>query len=119
MKAPESNLLTLKHDGLLSSFAFKFNLRRYIQRYTPFPGNVVAGMVACTGAQFCGFAQIETKKQAYTVAEHLESVLTFPNGDIRMIWTGCPNSCAPVQVADIGLMGCQERAHNRLLFSST
>ena len=41
------------------------------------------------------------------MAEHLESVLDFPNGDLRMIWTGCPNSCAPVQVADIGLMGCQ------------
>lgn len=78
-----------------------------LQRYTPFPGNVVAGMVACTGNQFCGFAQIETKKQAYATAEHLESVLDFPKGDIRMIWTGCPNSCAPVQVADIGLMGCQ------------
>jgi ferredoxin-nitrite reductase len=78
-----------------------------LKRYTTTPGNVVAGMVACTGAQFCGFAQIETKKQGYTVAEHLESVLDFPNGDIRMIWTGCPNSCAPVQVADIGLMGCQ------------
>ena len=78
-----------------------------LKRYTTSPGNVVAGMVACTGAQFCGFAQIETKKQAYGVAEHLESVLEFPNGDIRMIWTGCPNSCAPVQVADIGLMGCQ------------
>ena len=24
-----------------------------------------------------------------------------------MIWTGCPNSCAPVQVADVGLMGAQ------------
>ena len=78
-----------------------------LKRYTPFPGKVVAGMVACTGRQFCGFAQIETKKQAYAVAEHLESTLDFPNGDLRMIWTGCPNSCAPVQVADIGLMGCQ------------
>jgi len=78
-----------------------------LKRFTPTPGHVVGGMVACTGKQFCGFAQIETKKQGYEVAEHLESVLEFPNGDIRMIWTGCPNSCAPVQVADIGLMGCQ------------
>ena len=78
-----------------------------LQRYSPFPGKVVSGMVACTGNQFCGFAQIETKKQAFAAAEHLESILDFPKGDIRMIWTGCPNSCAPVQVADIGLMGCQ------------
>ena len=29
LKAPGANLLTLKCDKLLSSFAFKFNLRRY------------------------------------------------------------------------------------------
>jgi len=29
MKAPGTGRLTLKHDELLSSFAFKFNLRRY------------------------------------------------------------------------------------------
>ena len=40
------------------------------------------------------------------MAEHLESVLELSK-DVRMIWTGCPNSCAPVQVADIGLMGAQ------------
>jgi hypothetical protein len=31
---------------------------------------------------------METSVSPCTVAEHLESVLTFPNGDIRMIWTG-------------------------------
>jgi len=29
LKAPGSMLLRLKYDGLLSNFAFKFNLRRY------------------------------------------------------------------------------------------
>jgi hypothetical protein len=29
LKAPGDNCLPLKHDKLLSSFAFKFNLRRY------------------------------------------------------------------------------------------
>ncbi len=43
------------------------------------------------------------------VAEHLESVLEMPR-DIRMMWTGCPNSCGQVQVADIGLMGCMVKA---------
>ena len=79
---------------------------RLFQEYTPFPGKLVSNMVACTGNQFCGFAQIETKRQALEMAEHLESVLDLPK-DVRMIWTGCPNSCAPVQVADIGLMGAQ------------
>jgi hypothetical protein len=31
LKAPESKLLKLKYDKLLSSFAFKFKLRRYNQ----------------------------------------------------------------------------------------
>jgi ferredoxin-nitrite reductase len=79
---------------------------RLFREYTPFPGKLVSNMVACTGNQFCGFAQIETKRQALEMAEHLESVLELSK-DVRMIWTGCPNSCAPVQVADIGLMGAQ------------
>ena len=31
LKAPGTHLLTLKYDEMLSSFAFKFNLRRYNQ----------------------------------------------------------------------------------------
>ena len=77
--------------------------------FTPFPGRLMGGLVACTGNQFCGFSQIETKQTAWRVAEHLESVLELPR-DIRMMWTGCPNSCGQVQVADIGLMGCMVKA---------
>jgi ferredoxin-nitrite reductase len=69
----------------------------------------MAGLVACTGNQFCGFSQIETKQNAWRVAEHLESVLDVPR-DVRMMWTGCPNTCGQVQVADIGLMGCMVKA---------
>jgi hypothetical protein len=29
LKAPGTKLLKLRHDGPISSFAFKFNLRRY------------------------------------------------------------------------------------------
>ena len=32
LKAPGSNRLKLKYDQLVSSFAFKFNLRRYTVR---------------------------------------------------------------------------------------
>ena len=38
VKAPGSNLLTLKHDELPSSFAFKFNLRRYEMECLDFLG---------------------------------------------------------------------------------
>lgn len=36
-----------------------------LQKFTPFPGKVMSGLVACTGQQFCGFAQVETKRNAW------------------------------------------------------
>ncbi len=38
-----------------------------LEKFTPFPGRIMAGMVACTGNQFCGFSQIETKQTAWKV----------------------------------------------------
>ena len=35
LKAPGTNLLTLKYDELLSTFAYNFNLRRYTEEYVP------------------------------------------------------------------------------------
>jgi hypothetical protein len=35
LKAPESQLLKLEHEKVLSNHAFKFNLRRYIKLYPP------------------------------------------------------------------------------------
>lgn len=77
-----------------------------LQKFSPTPGRVMAGLVACTGNQFCGFSNIASKEEGWKVAEHLESVLDFPK-DIRMHWTGCPNTCGQIQVGDIGLMGTQ------------
>ncbi|CAA6664968.1 unnamed protein product [Spirodela intermedia] len=62
------------------------------------------------GNQFCGQAIIETKARAMRVAEEAERRVSLPAGkSVRMHWTGCPNSCAQVQVADIGFMGCMAR----------
>ncbi|KAI0566113.1 Nitrite and sulphite reductase 4Fe-4S [Gracilaria domingensis] len=72
------------------------------------PGRIVGNLVSCTGAQFCGIALIETKNRAIALAEELERVVEVPR-DVRIHWTGCPNSCGQVQVADIGLMGCPAR----------
>ncbi|KAL3764004.1 hypothetical protein ACHAW5_000043 [Stephanodiscus triporus] len=68
------------------------------------PGFIEGNVVSCTGAQFCGLALIETKAQAESVAKKLEELVTV-NRPIRIHWTGCPNSCGQVQVADIGIMG--------------
>ena len=68
------------------------------------PGFIEGNTVSCTGAQFCGLALVETKAPAEAVAKKLEELVTVDR-PIRIHWTGCPNSCGQVQVADIGIMG--------------
>ena len=68
------------------------------------PGNIAGNMVSCTGAQFCGLAMIETKNNAEAIAKEVDERVDV-NRDVRIHWTGCPNSCGQVQAADIGLMG--------------
>lgn len=68
------------------------------------PGKIEGGVVSCTGAEFCGFAMVETKHNAERVAKLLEELVVTPQ-PVRIHWTGCPNSCGQVQVADIGIMG--------------
>ncbi|KAK9799721.1 hypothetical protein WJX73_004054 [Symbiochloris irregularis] len=77
------------------------------QKYRLEPASLTRGLVSCTGSEFCGVAIIETKNRAMEMARKLEEELDFPEGVAppRMHWTGCPNSCGQVQVADIGLMG--------------
>jgi sulfite reductase (ferredoxin) len=65
------------------------------------------GVMACTGIEFCKLAIVETKKRASDLVDDLEQRL----GDIPLErpvsihLNGCPNSCARIQVADIGLKG--------------
>ena len=60
--------------------------------------------MSCTGSQFCGLAIIETKENAERIAQEVQELVQVER-DVRIHWTGCPNSCGQVQVADIGLMG--------------
>jgi len=68
------------------------------------PGAIVGNLVSCTGAQFCGLAMIETKGPAEEIAAQAQQRMVLDR-DVRIHWTGCPNSCGQVQAADIGLMG--------------
>merc|ERR1712032_1204564 len=72
------------------------------------PGRIEGNLVSCTGAQFCGLALVETKQNAERVANKLEALVNVPR-DIRIHWTGCPNSCGQAQAADIGIMGAPAR----------
>ena len=63
--------------------------------------------MACTGIEFCKLAIVETKAAAATTIAELERRLTDLALDtpITLNVNGCPNSCARIQVADIGLKG--------------
>ncbi|PKA55447.1 ferredoxin-nitrite reductase [Apostasia shenzhenica] len=78
------------------------------ERFSPEPSILMKGLVACTGSQFCGQAIIETKARALRVVKEVELRVAVAR-PVRMHWSGCPNSCAQVQVADIGFMGCLTR----------
>jgi sulfite reductase (ferredoxin) len=67
------------------------------------------GVMACTGIEFCKLAIVETKARAVNLVAELEDRLkditdnvTTP---ISVHINGCPNSCARIQTADIGLKG--------------
>ncbi|KAL5992822.1 hypothetical protein ACLOJK_013741 [Asimina triloba] len=79
-----------------------------LERFSPEPSILMKGLVACTGSQFCGQAIIETKARALKVTEEVQARVAVER-PVRMHWTGCPNSCGQVQVADIGFMGCMAR----------
>ena len=65
--------------------------------------------MACTGIEFCKLAIVETKSlAAETVAalEHqLSEIIEAIDVPLTINVNGCPNSCARIQVADIGLKG--------------
>ncbi|KAL1290448.1 hypothetical protein HN51_058935 [Arachis hypogaea] len=81
------------------------------ERFSPEPSILMKTLVACTGNQFCGQAIIETKARALKVTDEVERHVSVSR-PVRMHWTGCPNTCGQVQVADIGFMGCMTRDEN-------
>ncbi|MDX2271842.1 MAG: ferredoxin--nitrite reductase [Cyanobacteriota bacterium] len=83
-----------------------------LHKFKTQPGPLQAGLVSCTGNQFCNFALIETKNRAVALIDALESELDLPH-PVRIHWTGCPNSCGQPQVAEIGLMGTTARKNGQ------
>jgi sulfite reductase beta subunit-like hemoprotein len=61
-------------------------------------------LISCTGTQFCNLAIVETKNRAHKILKFLEEECDI-DSPIFVSVTGCPNSCAQYQIADIGLMG--------------
>jgi sulfite reductase (ferredoxin) len=61
--------------------------------------------MACTGIEFCKLAIVETKGRAAELVDELERRIPELDTPISIHLNGCPNSCARIQVADIGLKG--------------
>ncbi|WP_285136494.1 nitrite/sulfite reductase [Microbacterium sp. lyk4-40-TSB-66] len=71
------------------------------------PSLIRRGTIACTGIEFCKLAIVETKVNATAAVLDLEERLAafdLPH-PISLHVNGCPNSCARIQTADIGLKG--------------
>lgn len=66
-------------------------------------------LMACTGIEFCKLSFAETRVRAQSLVPELESRLEDINSGLDVPITvninGCPNSCARIQVADIGFKG--------------
>jgi sulfite reductase (ferredoxin) len=67
------------------------------------------GVMACTGIEFCKLAIVETKARAARLVgeleERLADVQAALDQPVSVHVNGCPNSCARIQTADIGLKG--------------
>ncbi|HEV2931730.1 MAG TPA: nitrite/sulfite reductase [Streptosporangiaceae bacterium] len=61
--------------------------------------------MACTGIEFCKLAITETKARAADLISELERRLPGFDTPVTINVNGCPNSCARIQTADIGLKG--------------
>ncbi|MET8991198.1 nitrite/sulfite reductase [Nonomuraea wenchangensis] len=61
--------------------------------------------MACTGIEYCKLAIVETKATAAQLIDELERRLPEFAEPLTINVNGCPNSCARIQVADIGLKG--------------
>ena len=97
----DENLPTLLQEPLLQKFPIN-------------PDNLLRGLVSCTGNQFCPVAIVETKNRSLALTKQLSEDYHLPKV-VRIHWSGCPNSCAQPQVADIGFTGCKARKNGKVV----
>ncbi|MEU7471068.1 sulfite reductase SirA [Streptomyces sp. NPDC044984] len=69
------------------------------------PSTFRRGTMACTGIEFCKLAIVETKARGASLIDELERRLPEFDEPLTINLNGCPNACARIQTADIGLKG--------------
>jgi sulfite reductase (ferredoxin) len=73
------------------------------------PSHWRRNLMACTGIEYCKLSFAETRSRSQVLVPELEKRLEDINAQLDVPVTininGCPNSCARIQVADIGFKG--------------
>ncbi|BBZ43251.1 nitrite/sulfite reductase [Mycobacterium parmense] len=73
------------------------------------PSHWRRNLMACSGIEFCKLSFAETRVRAQSLVPELEQRLADIDTELDVPVTvninGCPNSCARIQVADIGFKG--------------
>lgn len=73
------------------------------------PSHWRRNLMACTGIEFCKLSFAETRSRSQVLVPELEKRLEDLNAQLDVPVTininGCPNSCARIQIADIGFKG--------------
>ncbi|MEV3904972.1 nitrite/sulfite reductase [Mycobacterium sp. NPDC050551] len=73
------------------------------------PSHWRRNLMACTGIEYCKLSFAETRSRSQVLVPELEKRLDDINAQLDVPVTininGCPNSCARIQVADIGFKG--------------
>jgi len=78
------------------------------------PSEVMRGLVACTGTDFCNLALIDAKGHAMAVARDLEGRLPGLK-PVTIHWSGCPAGCGNHHVATIGLQGTRVKVDGEIV----
>ncbi|MEC8440708.1 MAG: ferredoxin--nitrite reductase [Cyanobacteriota bacterium] len=94
--------------GLATEKLNEFQSDPLLLRFPLEPGRVTSGTVACTGNTYCGFALTNTKDQALEAAKKLDTELNLPE-ELKIHWTGCPNTCGQAYMGAIGLTGTKAK----------
>jgi ferredoxin-nitrite reductase len=97
---PEDRLDEMKGERLLRDFTLDAS-------------PLMQNLVACTGNDYCSFAQVESKSKALELVRYLEERLSLEE-PLRIHFSGCANSCGKHQLADIGLRGMKVRIDGKL-----
>ncbi len=90
--------------GLAKSQLKNFKNEDIFSRFSLEPNPIEAGTVSCTGNTYCSFALTNTKDQALKISQELSQELDLSE-EVKIHWTGCPNSCGQAYMGAIGLTG--------------